>query len=458
MERLQQQSKKKNSQLALLGAAHSLNHSLSVIAPPLLTLIMSDLGVSKFVIGTVATVASLLYGVGALIGGPLGDRIGEAKTIAICLAFSGLSTFIMLAAGFTSSIYVYALALISMAVWASLYHPTANSLISKTFKGRVSEAMGLHGVGGTLGTVLTPIVAWFIGATFGWPWAFVTFGVLSVILALFFVRGDMRVRLASLFSCFLTFSFFCYELMQYNLFTTITLAWLFAFCFILFLRLEKRTRRIIAKENTYNGSRGTIVDALKIRELWILLIFNVAIGLFMKGVELYFPTYLQDNKLISFGLTKEERGMWASIAFTLVLAVGVPAQWIGGKTADKIGSKKVLIATSTGVCISLLSLLLFPVGIIGIALFIVLYGLSFYAHQPALNSLTGFCCPQNQRGAVYGIFFFTSFGIGSLSQSIAGYIADHYGGLDTAFYMLTAFALAALLLSLKLPERKESNT
>ena len=396
-----QQQSKKNSQLALLGAAHSLNHSLFVIAPPLLTLIMSDLDVSKFAIGTMATIASLLYGVGALIGGPLGDRIGEAKTIAICLTFSGLSTLMMLAAGFTTSIYIYALALISMAVWASLYHPTANSLISKTFKGKVSESMGLHGVGGTLGVVLTPTIAWFIGVTFGWPWAFVAFGLLCVLLALFFVKN-------------------------------------------------------FGKSKNKSVSGGTIIDALKIRELWILLIFNVAIGLFMKGVELYFPTYLQDNKLIGFGLTEEQRGMWASIAYTLVLAVGVPAQWIGGKTADKIGSKKVLIVTSAGVCLSLLSILLFPVGIIGIALFILLYGLSFYAHQPALNSLTGFCCPQNQRGAVYGIFFFTSFGIGSLSQSIAGYVADNYGGLNTAFYMLTAFALVALLLSFKLPERRES--
>ena len=398
-----QQQSKKNSQLALLGAAHSLNHSLFVIAPPLLTLIMSDLGVSKFVIGTVATVASLLYGVGALVGGPLGDRIGEAKTIAVFLTFSGLSTLIMLVAGFTTSIYVYALALISMAVWASLYHPTANSLISKIFKGKVSESMGLHGVGGTLGVVLTPTIAWFLGTTFGWPWAFVAFGLLCVLLALFFVKN-------------------------------------------------------FGKSENKNVSGGTIIDALKIRELWILLIFNVAIGLFMKGVELYFPTYLQDNKLIGFGLTEEARGMWASIAYTLVLAVGVPAQWIGGKTADKIGSKKVLIVTSAGVCLSLLSILLFPVGIVGIALFIILYGLSFYAHQPALNSLTGFCCPQNQRGAVYGIFFFTSFGIGSLSQSIAGYVADNYGGLSTSFYLLAVFALAALLLSLKLPEKKESDT
>lgn len=384
------QTSKNRLSIILLGAAHSFNHSLFVIAPPLLTLIMASLGVSKSEIGLVSMIASFIYGVGSLVGGPLGDKIGEARAITICLAFSGFSTFIMLIAGAVSSIFIYALALILMAAWASLYHPTANSLISKTFTSKVAESMGWHGVGGTLGVVLTPTVAWYIGATFGWTWSFVVFGVLCIVLAL------------------------------------------------LFLRVFRKT---------YGGNinGGTILDALKIRELWLLLIFNVTIGLFMKGVELFFPTYLNENRMIDPAS--------ASVAYTLVLAAGVPAQWIGGKAADKFGSKKVLIATSTGVCVSLLSLLFFPIYIVGIALFISLYGLSFYAHQPALNSLTGYLSPKNQRGAVYGIFFFTSFGIGSISQSIAGYVGDVYG-LDMAFYILAIFAFAALLLSFKLPEKR----
>jgi len=381
----------KKSHLALLGAAHSFNHSLFVIAPPLLTLIMSALNVSKTAIGSVATAASFLYGAGALIGGPLGDKIGEPETITISLAFAGLSTAIMLAAGTTGNILIYALALILMAAWASLYHPTANSLISKAFKGKVAESMGLHGVGGTLGVVLTPTAAWFIGATFGWPWAFIVFGAFSIILAIFFVKS-------------------------------------------------------FGKTAVGNRNRGTIIDALKIRQLWTLLIFNIAIGLFMKGIELFFPTYLKENRQID--------PMWASIAYTMVLAAGVPAQWIGGKAADKVGSKKVLITTSAGVCLSLISLLFLPLYTAGIILFIALYGASFYAHQPALNSLTGFLSPDSQRGAVFGIFFFTSFGLGSLSQVMAGYIADNFG-LDTAFQLLAVFALIALLLSLKLPEKRE---
>jgi MFS family permease len=386
-----EQSTEKNTQLALLGAAHSLNHSLFVITPPLMAMIMNTLGVTKLIIGSIATIASFIYGAGSLIGGPLGDKIGEAKTIILCLTLSGLSTFIMLAAASASNTYAYIMALVLIAAWASFYHPTANCLISRVFTSNVGETMGLHGVGGTLGTVLTPTIAWFIGSIFGWAWAFVTFGVLSMLLALPFLKA-------------------------------------------------------FKKTNCEVTNTSSILNALKIRELWILLIFNVAIGLFMKGVELYFPIYLSTNRNID--------EMWASIALTLVLAAGVPGQWLGGKAADRFGSKRVLIVTSFGVCVSLLSILFVPVYVVGIALFIVFYGLSFYGHQPALNSLTGLLSPENQRGAVYGIFFFTSFGIGSLSQTLAGYIADAYG-LDLAFGMFAAFAFAALLLSFKLPSNKK---
>jgi predicted MFS family arabinose efflux permease len=278
-----------------------------------------------------------------------------------------------------------------MAFWASLYHPIANSFISKVFKTRVYEAMGLHGVGGTLGIVLAPTAAWFLGASFGWPSAFIFFGALSAILAIVFAKSATHPEAA---------------------------------------------RR----------SGTTLSEALRIRSLSIILILNVTIGLFMKGVELFFPTYMKENRGVD--------EMWASIAYTLVLAFGVAGQWIGGKTASTLGAKKVVTITMAGVCIALASLLFIPFYLVGIIVFIMLYGLSFYGHQPALNALMGFLAPYDQRGAVFGIYFFTSFGIGSISQLITGYLADLYG-LDAAFYLLTVFAVAALLLSFKLPSKTE---
>ena len=88
-----------NRNWTMLGAAHSLNHSLFLISPPLLSVLMTSLGVTNFEIGLASTIASIIYGAGALLGGPLGDRIGEAKAIAICLAMSGLPAPLMLLAG-----------------------------------------------------------------------------------------------------------------------------------------------------------------------------------------------------------------------------------------------------------------------------------------------------------------------------------------------------------------------
>lgn len=382
---------KPDRNLALLGAAHSLNHSLFVITPPLLSMIMTGLGVTKLEIGLASTIASMIYGAGALLGGPLGDKIGEVKAIAVCLAMAGLPAPLMLVAGFALGFYVYAGTLAFMAFWASLYHPIANSFISKVFRIRVYEAMGMHGVGGTLGIVLAPTVAWFLGASFGWPWAFIFFGALSTILAIVFAKVATHPEAVS-----------------------------------------------------RSGTR--LFEALRIRSLSMVLVLNATIGLFMKGVELFFPTYLKEVRGVS--------DMWASIAYTLVLTFGVAGQWIGGKAASEVGPRKVVIITMAGICCGMVSLLFVPIHIAGIGVFIVLYGLSFYGHQPALNALMGFLAPYDQRGSVFGIYFFTSFGIGSISQLIAGYVADVYG-LDVAFYLLTAFAIAALLLSFKLPSRTE---
>jgi MFS family permease len=358
---------------------------------------MNDLKTSEFALGVVGTASSFIYGVGSLIGGPLSDRVSEIKIITVCLAFAGASTFILVLA---SDVFVYGLALILMATWASLYHPTANSLISKVFRGHMASAMGFHGVGGTLGVMLTPIVAFILSVAFGWRFSFLFFGALSVILAL--------------------------------------------------LLLKRRFKSKQLKIST------DVKGAFKISVLWKLFIFNIVLGFYMKGLELFLPTYLTLRPFQPLG--EDYAKFLAALSATLVLASGVPGQWLGGKAADAFGSKKVLVATSMGVLAGLFCLQLIPFWFVSVPAFIVLYGLSFYGHQPALNSLAGIMTPVAKRGVVYGILFFTSFGLGSISQSMTGYLMEQYG-VDLSFQILTIFAVGALLLSLLIPdlrERKES--
>ncbi len=76
----------------LLGAAHSLNHSLFLVLPPLLGNIASGLGVGFQTLGLVATVTFFIYGTGALVGGPLSDMIGSVKVARISIGLAGLSS------------------------------------------------------------------------------------------------------------------------------------------------------------------------------------------------------------------------------------------------------------------------------------------------------------------------------------------------------------------------------
>ena len=386
--------KGRNRLLVLLSAAHSLNHSLFLIAPPLLLIIMHDLGTSELALGIVGTASSFIYGIGSLVGGPLSDRVSEVKIITVCLAFAGASALVFV---FANNIFVYGIALILMAAWASLYHPTANSLISKIFHTHMAEAMGFHGVGGTLGVMLTPIAAFVLGAAFGWRFSFLFFGALSVILAMLFLRSKFK---------------------------------------------PPRFR-----------SQRDMREVFRIPGLWKIFVFNIVLGFYMKGLEYFLPSYLALKPFQSLG--EDYAKFWAAVSTTLVLASGVPGQWLGGKAADIFGSKKVLIITSFGVLAGLFFLQFTPFWFVGVPAFIMLYGLSFYGHQPALNSLAGIITPEDSRGIVYGILFFTSFGLGSPSQSLTGYLIDMYG-IEFSFYALTAFAVGALLLSFVLPDIRKN--
>ncbi len=386
--------------LALLGAAHSLNHSLFLITPPLLLIIMQDLNTSKFILGTIGTITSLIYGVGALAGGPLADKISETKIIALALALAGASTFVLI---FAIDIIIYSLAMFLMAAWASLYHPVANSLISKKFQGNMGGAMGIHGAGGTIGVMFTPLIAYSIGIAVDWRISFIVFGIFCILIGVIMSRN--------------------------------------------------RT------QTTRNASKLGILQVFKIRGLLIILTFNIFIGLYMKGIELFLPTYLTLRPFQPLG--EDPAKFWAATAATLVLASGVFGQWLGGRASDHVGSKKVLVAVSAGIVAALLFLLFTPTAFafLGVAAFIVLYGLSFYGHQPALNSLTGIITPPERRGAIYGVFFFTSFGLGSLSQIITGYLMDSYpSNPEYSFYLLTLIAAAALILSTLIPDKRQNQT
>lgn len=390
--------KPKNGLLFLLGFAHSLNHSIFLVIPLYLTQIAKEFTTTIETIGFVVAVSGFIYGLGSLLSGTLVDKIGAIKTLILSMIFAALSTFVFLiahdVAGFTVS-------LVLMGAGASLYHPTANTVIAEAFEGKMAEAMGLHGTGGNFGYMFAPIIIVAIGDLLGWRYPLIFFGMVTLTLSLVIVK--------------------------------------------MFSWVDGADR--IESENT-----DGFLNTLLIPGLGILLVYNFFVGMYFKGIDFIFPQFLEDSR----GYTS----VLKAIVVFLLLGFGVLGQWLSGKASDKVGSKKVLVASSIGITSSLILLLEVPHPVISVALFVLIYGITFYGHQPALNSLTGLITPNSKRGMVYGIFFFLSFGLGSISAAIAGYFAVNYS-METAISVLLLFSVVALVLSFfapKQPTKKPEET
>jgi MFS family permease len=373
--------------LATLGTIHSLNHSLFLVLPPLLTIIIKDINASIELIALITTTGYLIYGVGSLLGGYLSDKIGEVRVVMLSSFLMGASTLIIF---FFKNIVGFGLGFLIMATWASLYHPTANSLISKIFKKDMGFAMATHGAWGTFGTVLAPTVSVLIGVNYGWNYSYLFYGTLTMIASLTILRFENP-------------------------------------------KAELRRQDI------------SILSILKIKALWLLFIYGIIGGMYYRGLEFILPTYLIKNKNAPIEI--------AGMIVSLVLATGIFGQFLGGKTADTFGPKKVLIMSSVGVFLGFISIILIPNIIAAVTLFIILYGCFFYSSQPATNLLIASLTDEKSRGRVFGVMFFLFFSVGSLSVVITGMLTQ-YLEVSAAMFSLAVLASLSLPIVFLLPSKK----
>lgn len=372
---------KSRSLLILLGTAHSLNHSLFLIVPPLLTLVVTDIGSTFEQVGLAATLALIMYGAGSMIGGPLSDRIGSIRVIQIGCFVVGASTLVMLR---SFDISTFAIGMILVSFGASFYHPTANHLITEVYQGRVGKAMGIHGALGNLGQVLTPAVAFWLGILFGWRMVFVFFGGLTAMVGVLF--GAAKVH-------------------------------------------EGHTSQ---KDDLYR-----IGYLVRDRGLLIAILYIVLSALSYQGIVFFFPTFLLLQRTLHQDI--------AAYAYSMMLLVGVAGEFLGGIASDRYGSKRGVVMTNIGALFGLIALLVVPLTPLAVVLFILIYGISVFGNEPSVTSLVGGITPEEYSGRVFGIMFCLSFGLGSVSTTIAGYFADHYGLTASYWVMATILAVAAIV-------------
>lgn len=164
---------------------HGANEFFSIAFPPIIPILVSDLGISYAQAGLLLTVFFVMYSLFQLPAGILSDWIGKKRLLVLGLAV--MSSGILLA----SLAHRYEILLAAQAIagiGGSTFHPTGMALISDVESvGTEGKAMGVFGFGGVIGTIASPVLIGGLAVTTSWRIALGAAAAFGVIITLLFV-------------------------------------------------------------------------------------------------------------------------------------------------------------------------------------------------------------------------------------------------------------------------------
>lgn len=100
--------------------------------------------------------------------------------------FAGIGAS-MIAVGLVQTRLQLGAALLSIGLFASIYHPVGTAMIV-SYAGKLGREMGLNGVWGNLGVASSALVTGVVGQYLGWRWAFIIPGIVTILIGIAFAR------------------------------------------------------------------------------------------------------------------------------------------------------------------------------------------------------------------------------------------------------------------------------
>ena len=279
--------------------------------------------------------------------------------------------------------------LVLVEVGLSSYHPPGVSLISDTFDGEnVGKALSIHLFAGKVGMFSSIFLAGLISAFWNWRFALLIWASGGIIVALIFSRA-------------------------------------------------------IKDQGGYSqGNYGTSIEDRKPILSWPIISLTIAYSVYTmsaRGLSVFIPVYLVD-----INVTPLQAGMIAG----LLLFFGAVGTLIGGFLADKFDKKRVIF--------SMIALIILPISLIALMKLNILFltiiaclSVSIYAIAPATQALITDITEQSERAWIFGILFTISVGLGAITPTIMGGIADALG-LQASFYFLTTIVGIGMISTLTL--------
>ena len=389
--------------------------------------------------GVLVTIGYGLFGVGALPGGVLADRVGSKRLIVACL-FGMSAAFVVLASAPSALAVGVALALWGAA--ASVYHPAGLSMLSRGASER-GRAFAYHGMAGNLGIALGPFVVAIALVVAEWRTVALALALPVLAVAALATRIQVDERAAVDEDDATTASDGDEDPATASDGdddpATASDGG------------EDRTSSVDSLADFVTGSRALFVGGFA-------LIFPVVIasGLYYRGILTFLPEVLSTYDAFAAVAVGDLSLETYRYAYAGLLAVGILGQYAGGRVSDLVRPERALAPAF--VALAILAAFVLPAANAGLLPFLalgVLLGAALFFVQPLYQAAVADHTPAGTRGLSYGFTYLGVFGVGALGGAIAGTILT-YATPAALFLTLAAFGATGSGVGVYLLRRRRS--
>ncbi len=352
-----------------------------------------EFGWSRTLLSSCTSLAFLVMGVLAVVGGRLNDRYGPRVVLGVAGTLCGIGYALL--SQVTQPWQLFVLFGMFIGVGMATHDVVTLGTIARWFHKKRGMMTGVVKVGTAVGQISVPPLAAMLIALYGWRSALIFLGVAAIVILLG-AAALMKSPPAD----------------------------------------QTAEAQKVAGGMAFDQARKT-------PELWMLCAIQFC----------FFPTLMSiPLHIVVHGMDLGMTPALAAVLLSVMGAASVVGRLATGTLADKIGGKRALILCLVPLLISLFAFLLIHTAWVLFAA-VILYGFAhgglFTAVSPTVAEYFGL----KAHGAIFGlILFFGTIG-GALGPVLTGYVFDLTASYTIAFSGLAVLIAIGLLLVFRLPAR-----